>query len=92
MFPSTCHLFAIDPTFISSSFIPDEEKIYFFFSEVGREYDFIDKFIVSRVSQICMVRVKQPLAHTFVLMFLRTAVYSLGCFVLDVFFSSRVSE
>lgn len=42
-----------DPTFISSSFIPDEEKIYFFFSEVGREYDFIDKFIVSRVSQIC---------------------------------------
>ncbi|XP_041868195.1 semaphorin-4A [Melanotaenia boesemani] len=42
-----------DPTFIGSSFIPDEEKIYFFFSEVGREYDFIDKFIVSRVSQIC---------------------------------------
>uniref|UniRef100_A0A3Q3KH50 Sema domain-containing protein n=1 Tax=Monopterus albus TaxID=43700 RepID=A0A3Q3KH50_MONAL len=37
-----------------SSFIPDEEKIYFFFSEVGREYDFIDKFIVSRVSQVCM--------------------------------------
>uniref|UniRef100_A0A3Q3X1A6 Sema domain-containing protein n=1 Tax=Mola mola TaxID=94237 RepID=A0A3Q3X1A6_MOLML len=43
-----------DPTFISSSFIPHEEKIYFFFSEVGREYDFIDKFIVSRVSQVCM--------------------------------------
>ncbi|XP_068189821.1 semaphorin-4A isoform X2 [Antennarius striatus] len=43
-----------DPTFISSSFIADEEKIYFFFSEVGREYDFVDKFIVSRVSQICM--------------------------------------
>ncbi|KAI4818133.1 hypothetical protein KUCAC02_011494, partial [Chaenocephalus aceratus] len=42
-----------DPTFISSSFIPEEEKIYFFFSEVGREYDFLDKFIVSRVSQIC---------------------------------------
>uniref|UniRef100_A0AAQ4RHM8 Sema domain-containing protein n=1 Tax=Gasterosteus aculeatus aculeatus TaxID=481459 RepID=A0AAQ4RHM8_GASAC len=44
----------VDPTFISSSFIPDEEKIYLFFSEVGREYDFIDKFIVSRVSQICV--------------------------------------
>ncbi|XP_076013214.1 semaphorin-4A isoform X2 [Genypterus blacodes] len=43
-----------DPTFIRSNFIPDEEKIYFFFSEVGREYDFIDKFIVSRVAQICM--------------------------------------
>ncbi|TNN54451.1 Semaphorin-4B [Liparis tanakae] len=43
-----------DPTFISSTFIPDEEKIYFFFSEVGREYDFMDRCIVSRVSQICM--------------------------------------
>ncbi|KAK0133554.1 Semaphorin-4B [Merluccius polli] len=42
-----------DPTFISSSFIPSEEKIYFFFSEVGKEYDFIDEFIVSRVAQIC---------------------------------------
>uniref|UniRef100_A0A672Z9F2 Sema domain-containing protein n=1 Tax=Sphaeramia orbicularis TaxID=375764 RepID=A0A672Z9F2_9TELE len=47
-------LFSVDPVFISSTFIPDEEKIYFFFSEVGREYDFIDKFIVSRVSQVCM--------------------------------------
>ncbi|XP_061597137.1 semaphorin-4A [Cololabis saira] len=43
-----------DPTFISSSFIPQEEKVYFFFSEVGREYNFIDRFMVSRVSQICM--------------------------------------
>ncbi|XP_056154261.1 semaphorin-4A [Lampris incognitus] len=42
-----------DPTFISSSFIPSEEKIYFFFSELGREYDFIEEFIVSRVAQIC---------------------------------------
>ncbi|XP_017286193.1 semaphorin-4A isoform X2 [Kryptolebias marmoratus] len=42
-----------DPTFIGSSFIPREEKIYFFFSEVAREYNFIDKLIVSRVSQIC---------------------------------------
>lgn len=48
-------LFATDPTFIRSTFIPDEEKLYFFFTEVGREYDFIDKFIVSRVSQICVV-------------------------------------
>ncbi|KAM4631307.1 semaphorin-4A isoform 2-T2 [Polymixia lowei] len=42
-----------DPTFIGSSFIPSEEKIYFFFSEVGREYDFIDRFTVSRIAQIC---------------------------------------
>lgn len=53
--------FVTDPTFVSSTFIPDEEKIYFFFSEVGREYDFIDKFIVSRVSQVCVVSVKQGL-------------------------------
>nr|XP_061808885.1 semaphorin-4A-like [Nerophis lumbriciformis] len=42
-----------DPTFISSTYIPEEGKIYFFFSEVGQEYDFIDKFVVSRVSQVC---------------------------------------
>uniref|UniRef100_A0A8C7P7P3 Sema domain-containing protein n=1 Tax=Oncorhynchus mykiss TaxID=8022 RepID=A0A8C7P7P3_ONCMY len=42
-----------DPTFISSNFVPSEEKIYFFFSEVGREYDFIDKFTVSRIAQVC---------------------------------------
>lgn len=42
-----------DPTFVRSIFIPLEEKIYFFFSEVGREYNFIERFIVSRVSQIC---------------------------------------
>ncbi|XP_062342956.1 semaphorin-4A [Osmerus eperlanus] len=42
-----------DPTFISSSFIPSEDKIYFFFSEEGREYDFIEKFTVSRIAQVC---------------------------------------
>ncbi|KAL0962265.1 hypothetical protein UPYG_G00337840 [Umbra pygmaea] len=42
-----------DPTFISSSFVPSDEKIYFFFSELGREYDFIEKFTVSRIAQVC---------------------------------------
>ncbi|XP_072531740.1 semaphorin-4A isoform X2 [Salminus brasiliensis] len=42
-----------DPTFISSTFIPSEEKVYFFFSELGREYDFINKFTVSRIAQVC---------------------------------------
>ncbi|KAF5893908.1 semaphorin-4A-like isoform X1, partial [Clarias magur] len=42
-----------DPTFISSTYIPSEEKVYFFFSELGREYEFIDKFTVSRVAQVC---------------------------------------
>ncbi|KAG7469506.1 hypothetical protein MATL_G00129670 [Megalops atlanticus] len=42
-----------DPTFVSSTFIPSEEKVYFFFSEVGREYEFIDKYTVSRIAQVC---------------------------------------
>lgn len=42
-----------DPTFISSTYVPSEEKVYFFFSETGKEYDFIDKFTVSRVAQVC---------------------------------------
>ncbi|KPP75675.1 hypothetical protein Z043_105060 [Scleropages formosus] len=42
-----------DPTFVSSTFLPSKEKVYFFFSEVGREYDFIDKLVVSRVAQVC---------------------------------------
>lgn len=42
-----------DPTFISSTYAPSEEKVYFFFSETGKEYDFIDKFTVSRVAQVC---------------------------------------
>uniref|UniRef100_A0A671NCX8 Semaphorin-4A-like n=1 Tax=Sinocyclocheilus anshuiensis TaxID=1608454 RepID=A0A671NCX8_9TELE len=42
-----------DPTFISSTYVPSEEKVYFFFSEIGKEYDFIDKFAVSRVAQVC---------------------------------------
>ncbi|XP_073678356.1 semaphorin-4A isoform X2 [Garra rufa] len=42
-----------DPTFIRSAYVPSEEKVYFFFSEIGKEYDFIDKFTVSRVAQVC---------------------------------------
>ncbi|XP_030644317.1 semaphorin-4A [Chanos chanos] len=42
-----------EPTFISSAFVRGEEKVYFFFSEVGREYDFLEKFTVSRIAQVC---------------------------------------
>ncbi|XP_026883616.2 semaphorin-4A isoform X2 [Electrophorus electricus] len=42
-----------DPTFISSAFIRSEGKVYFFFTEIGREYDFFDKFTVSRIAQVC---------------------------------------
>ncbi|KAJ8267886.1 hypothetical protein COCON_G00130580 [Conger conger] len=42
-----------EPTFISSAFIPSEEKVYFFFREVGGEYDFFEKLIVPRIAQVC---------------------------------------
>ncbi|XP_067281831.1 semaphorin-4A isoform X2 [Pseudorasbora parva] len=42
-----------DPIFISSTYAPSEEKVYFFFSETGKEYDFIEKLTVSRVAQVC---------------------------------------
>ncbi|MBN3300343.1 SEM4A protein, partial [Amia calva] len=45
-----------EPMFVSSSFIPGDrgnDKVYFFFSELDKEYDFIKKFTVSRVAQVC---------------------------------------
>lgn len=38
-------------------YVPSEEKVYFFFSEIGKEYDFIEKFTVSRVAQVCTVSI-----------------------------------
>lgn len=64
-----------DPTFVGSSFIQeslpkgnavgDDDKIYFFFSEAGKEFDFFDNTIVSRIARVCKVRaasVKTPCA------------------------------
>ncbi|XP_062394412.1 semaphorin-4B isoform X2 [Sardina pilchardus] len=42
-----------EPTFIKSSAIPGDEKVYFFFSETGNEYNFMSKLTVSRVAQVC---------------------------------------
>ncbi|XP_041740635.2 semaphorin-4A-like, partial [Coregonus clupeaformis] len=42
-----------EPTFISSASDTSEGKVYFFFSEVGNEYSFLDEFKVSRVAQVC---------------------------------------
>ncbi|KAG5856491.1 hypothetical protein ANANG_G00008510 [Anguilla anguilla] len=42
-----------EPTFISSTFIPSEDKVYYFFRETGMEYDFINDYTVSRVAQVC---------------------------------------
>ncbi len=38
-------------------YVPSEEKVYFFFSEIGKEFDFIDKFTVPRVAQVCTVSI-----------------------------------
>ncbi|KAL6106780.1 sema4b [Pungitius sinensis] len=52
-----------DPAFVGSAYIQenlpkgnpvgDDDKIYFFFSEAGKEFDFFDNTIVSRIARIC---------------------------------------
>ncbi|XP_002721553.3 semaphorin-4B isoform X2 [Oryctolagus cuniculus] len=50
-----------DPAFVASAFIPeslgspqgDDDKIYFFFSETGQKFEFIENTIVSRIARIC---------------------------------------
>lgn len=52
-----------DPAFVGSAFIQeslpkgnlvgDDDKIYFFFSEAGKEFDFFDNTIVSRIARVC---------------------------------------
>ncbi|KAM4580033.1 semaphorin-4B-like [Odontesthes bonariensis] len=42
-----------DPTFVSSSLDPEQQKLYFFFSEDGKEFSFVDNLKISRVAQVC---------------------------------------
>ncbi|KAG7218793.1 hypothetical protein INR49_006428 [Caranx melampygus] len=42
-----------EPTFVSSSLDAVEKKLYFFFSEVGREFSFVDQLQIARVAQVC---------------------------------------
>ncbi|KAM8877450.1 semaphorin-4B-like isoform 1-T6 [Synchiropus picturatus] len=52
-----------DPVFVGSTTIEesqpvgnpvgDDDKIYFFFSEAGKEFDFFDNTIVSRIARVC---------------------------------------
>ncbi|XP_056909143.1 sema domain, immunoglobulin domain (Ig), transmembrane domain (TM) and short cytoplasmic domain, (semaphorin) 4Ba [Takifugu flavidus] len=52
-----------DPAFVGSAYIQeslpkgnevgDDDKIYFFFSEVGKEFDFFDNTLVSRIARVC---------------------------------------
>lgn len=38
----------------------DDDKIYFFFSETGQEFEFFENTIVSRIARICKVRGGPP--------------------------------
>uniref|UniRef100_A0A8D0L2Q2 Semaphorin 4A n=1 Tax=Sphenodon punctatus TaxID=8508 RepID=A0A8D0L2Q2_SPHPU len=45
-----------DAAFVASFNIPnppDDEKVYFFFEETAKEFDFFDKLKVSRVARVC---------------------------------------
>ncbi|KAI1904498.1 hypothetical protein AGOR_G00006270 [Albula goreensis] len=52
-----------EPAFVGSAYLQeslpkgsthgDDDKIYFFFSEVGKEFDFFDNTMVSRIARVC---------------------------------------
>ncbi|KAJ8398483.1 hypothetical protein AAFF_G00427380 [Aldrovandia affinis] len=42
-----------DPTFVGSTFIPSEGKVYYFFRETSMEYTFINDYSISRIAQVC---------------------------------------
>ncbi|KAM9353588.1 semaphorin-4A [Symphorus nematophorus] len=42
-----------EPAFVSSSADPSDRKLYFFFSEVGKEFSFVDELRIARVAQVC---------------------------------------
>ncbi|XP_043973365.1 semaphorin-4B-like isoform X1 [Gambusia affinis] len=44
-----------DPKFVSVSLDPAEQKLYFFFSEIGKEFSFVDELQIRipRVAQVC---------------------------------------
>lgn len=47
-----------EPTFVSSSLDPAQNKLYFFFNEVGEEFSFVNEFRIPRVAQVCKVTQK----------------------------------
>ncbi|XP_040900978.1 semaphorin-4A-like [Toxotes jaculatrix] len=42
-----------EPVFVSSTSDPAEKKLYFFFTEVGNEFSFVDDLKMARVAQVC---------------------------------------
>lgn len=46
-----------EPTFVSSALDQSYGKLYFFFSEVGKEFSFVDDLKIARVAQVCKVSI-----------------------------------
>lgn len=44
-----------EPKFVTSWLDPFDRKLYFFFSEVGKEFSFVNKLRIARVAQVCKV-------------------------------------
>lgn len=54
-----------DPVFVGSAYLReslpagnpegDDDKVYFFFSETGKEFDYFENTIVSRIARVCKV-------------------------------------
>jgi len=62
VFVCACVCGPSDPAFVGSAHITGQDsersgdQIYFFFSEMGKEFDFFDNTIVSRIARVCKVR------------------------------------
>lgn len=62
-----------DPVFVGSAYLReslpagnpegDDDKVYFFFSETGKEFDYFENTIVSRIARVCKVGAGQR-GHT----------------------------
>lgn len=67
---NSCLFLNSDPEFVSSAFIQEDEKnnptgeddkMYFFFTEVAKEYDLYTKIKVPRVARVCKVGTRSGL-------------------------------
>lgn len=57
--PSFVHMEFVGESFESQD--GDDDKIYLFFSENAKEYDFYSQVVVSRVARVCKVRFRTTL-------------------------------
>lgn len=57
--------FLTDPKFVGSAVIPDnddrdDDKVYFFFTEVETDAEGVQKAVYTRVGRVCAVRMLMP--------------------------------